>query len=90
MHRFYLTLLIALVGLVLLFIFQNTDTTSVRFLTASVTMPRALLLFLVYLLGMLTGGFVVSLVRSWLKRSRKRRAGATSPDSRPDEQGQAR
>jgi len=70
MHRVKLVLLLTIVGLVLLFILQNTETVTVRFLASSVTLPRALLLLLVYVLGMLTGGFVVSLLRKGLRGSK--------------------
>jgi lipopolysaccharide assembly protein A len=64
----YIALIVAFTGLVLLFKFQNLDTVTVSLFTASVTLPVSILVFGVYALGMLTGGFVLSLVRTWIKR----------------------
>lgn len=49
-------ILLALVGLlVVIVVLQNTETVETEFLFASLAMPRALLLFLTFLLGIVTG-----------------------------------
>lgn len=71
MRRLYAALIAILTILAIIFIFQNADTVTVRFLTASISMPRSLMLVLVYVLGMFTGGFVMNLVRSWMRGAKK-------------------
>jgi lipopolysaccharide assembly protein A len=61
--------IVVLTALVLVFVLQNLGTVSVDFLTARLTLPLSVLVPVVYLAGMLTGGFVVNLVRSWLRRA---------------------
>lgn len=67
MRYAYLALLLALASVVLLFKFQNLDTVTVQFLSASLTLPLSFLLLGVYVLGMFTGGVVLSLIRSWVQ-----------------------
>lgn len=67
MRYAYLALLLALASVVLLFKFQNLDTVTVQFLSASLTLPLSILLLGVYVLGMFTGGVVLSLIRSWVQ-----------------------
>lgn len=45
---------------------------TVRLASMSVTMPVSILVLLVYVLGMLTGGFPVTLVRSWARKATQR------------------
>lgn len=47
----------------LIFAFQNLQSVSVAFLGFSITLPLAILFIVIYLLGMATGGSLVSLVR---------------------------
>ena len=56
----YIGLIIALTAVVLLFKIQNLQTATV-----------SLLVIGIYVLGMFTGGFVVSLVRGWVSRARQ-------------------
>jgi len=44
-------------------------TVTVQFLSASLTLPLSLLLGGVYVLGMLTGGVLLSVVRGWVQRA---------------------
>jgi uncharacterized integral membrane protein len=53
---------------VLLFKFQNLDMVTLTFLSMTATMPIAILVILVYVLGMVTGGALLSLLRSLLRR----------------------
>lgn len=76
MRYVYLAFLLALTAVVFLFKFQNLDTVTVHFLSASLTLPLSVMLILVYVLGMLTGGVLWSLIRSWIQ-------GAQTPPVRP-------
>jgi putative membrane protein len=67
----YIALIVALTALVLLFKLQNLQMVTVSFLSTSFTLPVSLLLILVYVLGMFTGGFVVALVRTWVRGARR-------------------
>jgi uncharacterized integral membrane protein len=67
----YVGLIVALTALVLLFKLQNLEQVTVSLLSASFTLPVSVLLVLVYALGMLTGGFVLALVKTWVKGARR-------------------
>jgi putative membrane protein len=69
-RRLYLVLIVAFTALVLLFKVQNLETATVSLFSASVTLPMSVLLFGVYVLGMLTGGFLYALLRSWVRNAR--------------------
>lgn len=60
---------IALIGLVaviaLLFTLQNLESVTVVFFSAQITLPTSILVFLVYALGIVTGGSLGWLLRSW-------------------------
>jgi uncharacterized integral membrane protein len=70
MRYVYILLIVLLTAAVLLFKFQNLETVTVSLLTVSVTLPVSLLVIGVYVLGMFTGGFLVALVRSWIRGAR--------------------
>lgn len=59
---------VIMLGLVVLFALQNLATVTISFFTFSATMPLALLVVLVYLLGMSTGGFLIAMLRRKRKR----------------------
>jgi putative membrane protein len=63
----YIGLIAAFTALVLLFKFQNLETVTVSLFSASVSLPVSVLVILIYVLGMFSGGFVVSLLRSWIR-----------------------
>jgi uncharacterized integral membrane protein len=58
-------LIVLAVGILLLFKVQNLAAVTVSFLGADFTMPVSFLIFVVYVLGMLTGSSVFGLLRSW-------------------------
>lgn len=62
-----------LTAIALLFKIQirNLQAARVSLLSLSVTLQVSLLVIGIYLLGMFTGGFVVSLLRGWLARARR-------------------
>lgn len=59
----HIALIVLFVAIVALFMLQNLDRATVTFFAVSMTMPIAVLIFLVYVLGMLTGGFAIALLR---------------------------
>jgi uncharacterized integral membrane protein len=67
MKYLHLLLIILLTVVVLIFTVQNLELVTVAFLNAQITLPRAVLVVIIYVLGMFTGGFVLSLIKSWLK-----------------------
>jgi uncharacterized integral membrane protein len=72
MRFVYLALVILITLAVVMFKVQNVEAVTVWFLSASLTLPVSLLILGVYVLGMLTGGMVLWLVRAWVR-------GATRP-----------
>jgi uncharacterized integral membrane protein len=67
----YIALIVVLTAVVLLFKVQNLQAVTVSLLSASFTLPVSVMLLLVYVLGMLTGGFVLALVRTWVRGARR-------------------
>jgi uncharacterized integral membrane protein len=66
MMRFvYMFLIVLAVGILLLFKVQNLAAVTVSLLGADITMSLSFLIFVVYVLGMLTGSSVFGLLRSW-------------------------
>ena len=63
MRYLHIAMIVLFVTVIALFMLQNLDAATVSFLAVSLTMPLAVLIFLVYVLGMLTGGFIVALLR---------------------------
>lgn len=73
MHRYvYIVLIAILAGIVIMFKFQNLETATVSLFSMSVTLPISVLVFVVYVLGMFTGGFVLGLLRSWTNKATAR------------------
>jgi lipopolysaccharide assembly protein A len=72
MRYVYMALIAILAGIIILFKVQNLEAVTVSLFSASVTMPVSVLVLLIYLLGMLTGGFVLALVRSWVHGATRR------------------
>jgi uncharacterized integral membrane protein len=69
--RYVYMLLIALIaGIMLLFKVQNLDTVTVTLLSMNFSMPVSILVVLIYVLGMFTGGFVLQLVRTLMRGAR--------------------
>ncbi len=70
MRYVYVALIVLFTLAVLSFKVQNLDSVTVTLFSASATLPVSILLVGVYVLGMLTGGFLVSLLRSWWRGAR--------------------
>ena len=72
MRYVYMALIAVLVAIIILFKVQNLESVTVSLFSASVTLPVSVLVLLIYLLGMLTGGFLLALVRSWVHGATRR------------------
>jgi uncharacterized integral membrane protein len=71
MRFLYIALVAAFTALVLLFKFQNLESATVSLFSASVTLPMSVLVAGIYVLGMLTGGCLLALLRNWIRRARR-------------------
>ena len=71
MRIFYLVLLVLLVGVTVLFALQNLKTITVSFINWSVTLPIAVVVIGVYVLGMVSGGSVLAFLRWTMQRAKK-------------------
>ena len=71
MRWLYLAIVIVFVAALIIFVFQNTESVGVSFLTLGVTLPLAVLVFIVYVLGALSGGSLYALIRRSLAGSRR-------------------
>ena len=72
MRYVYMALIAFFAGIVILFKVQNLETVTITLFSASVSMPVAVLVLLIYVLGMLTGGFLLALLRSWVHGATRR------------------
>ena len=71
MRWFYLAIVIVFVAALIVFVFQNTQSVGVSFFALGVTLPLAVLVFVVYVLGALSGGSLYALLRRSLAGSRR-------------------
>jgi uncharacterized integral membrane protein len=69
MKYVYVALIVVIAGIVLLFKVQNLTSVTVSLLGASITLPVSILVLLIYVLGMLTGGMVLALLRALIHRA---------------------
>jgi uncharacterized integral membrane protein len=72
MRYVYVILIACLIALTLTFSLQNMGIVTISFLNTSATLPLAVLVILVFVSGMITGGSVLAIVRSWIRRAGKR------------------
>ena len=72
MRYVYMALIAILAAVIILFKVQNLESVTVSLFAASVTLPVSVLVLLIYVLGMLTGGFLLALVRSWVHGATRR------------------
>jgi putative membrane protein len=78
MRYVYLVLIIVVATVVFAFSLQNLEKVTLQLFSATITMPVSVLVPLVYVLGMLTGGFVIGLVRTWYRGAKPMPGGATA------------
>lgn len=67
MRFVYMGLIFLVTGMVLLFKVQNLTNVTISLFNMSLTLPVSLLIFGVYVLGMLTGSALWSLLRGFLR-----------------------
>lgn len=67
MRYVYIVLVAAFTILVVMFMGQNLQNATVSLLSWSVTLPVSIVALLFYVLGMLTGGFLLACLRSWIR-----------------------
>jgi len=72
MRYVYIGLIIMVTAVVLLFKIQNLTSVTVALFGMSLTMPVSLLVIGVYLLGMLTGSALWSLLRGWMHGAKRK------------------
>ena len=72
MRFVYMALIVLFTGLVILFKVQNLEAVTITLFSASVTLPVSVLVLLIYVLGMLTGGFLLALLRTWVHGATRR------------------
>ena len=63
MRWVYLLLLLAIVAIIVVFVFENDQNTTVRLFDQSFTAPVSWIIVAVYFLGMWSGGTVVGFVK---------------------------
>jgi uncharacterized integral membrane protein len=68
----YLAIVVLFVAALIVFVAQNTQSVGVSFLSLGATLPLAALVFVVYVLGALTGGSLYALLRRSVAGSRAR------------------
>ena len=74
MRYIYITIIVVATIVVLLFVFENTLSTTVSFFSASVTLPLSIIVLTAYVMGILTGGIVVSSLRALLHGATKKQS----------------
>jgi len=67
MRYLYILLVAAFTVLVLIFMGQNLQNATVALFSWSLTLPISIIALLCYVLGMLTGGFLLACLRSWIR-----------------------
>ena len=72
MRYVYMALIAIFATIIILFKIQNLESVTVSLFSASVSMPVSVLVLLIYVLGMLTGGFLLALLRSWVHGATRR------------------
>lgn len=73
MRYLYIALIVVISAVVLLFKFQNLDNVTVSFLSMSVTLPTSLLIIIVYILGMLTGGSLYAFFKTIVRKAKDKK-----------------
>jgi uncharacterized integral membrane protein len=69
MRILYIAIVIVIFAIVILFNIQNVESVNVSLFSVSVTKPTWLMVYLVYIAGMLTGGLVWDFLRKSIHRA---------------------
>jgi uncharacterized integral membrane protein len=72
MRYVYMVLIALFASVVLMFKFQNLDAATVTLWSMSFTLPMSVLVLGIYVLGMLTGSFLLALLRGWVRGAKAR------------------
>ena len=72
MRYVYMGLIAVLAAIIILFKVQNLESVTVSLFSVSVTLPVSMLVLLIYVLGMLTGGFALATMRAWVHGATRR------------------
>ena len=72
MRYIYMALIVSAAAIVILFKFQNLEAVTLSLFAATVTLPVSVLVLLIYILGMVTGGSLLALMRSWVHGATRR------------------
>jgi uncharacterized integral membrane protein len=67
----YLAIVVVFVAALIIFVFQNTQSVDISFLAVGATLPLAILVLIVYVLGALSGGSLYALLRRSVAGSRR-------------------
>ena len=71
MRYIYIFLIVVLTVLIVVFTFQNLDIATVTLLSAKIQLPTSLLVIIVYVMGIVTGGSARWLLRTLIEGSKK-------------------
>ena len=71
MRWVYLAIVVVFVASAVVFSLQNTQMVSVSFLASAIAAPLAIIVFVVYVLGAVTGGSLYALLRKSVQESRR-------------------
>ena len=69
MKLVYIALIVLVTVALLLFKFQNVDMVTLNFLSMTTTQPMPVLTIVIYVMGMVTGGALLALLRSMIRRT---------------------
>jgi uncharacterized integral membrane protein len=69
MRFLYIAIVVVIFAIVILFNIQNVESVNVSLFNVSITMPTWLMVYLVYIAGMLTGGLVWDFLRKSIHRA---------------------
>jgi uncharacterized integral membrane protein len=69
MRFLYIAIVVVIFTIVILFNIQNVESVNVSLFNVSITMPTWLMVYLVYIAGMLTGGLVWDFLRKSIHRA---------------------
>lgn len=69
MRFLYIAIVVVTFAIVILFNIQNVESVNISLFSVSITMPTWLMVYLVYIAGMLTGGLVWDFLRKSIHRA---------------------
>jgi putative membrane protein len=73
MKFIYIALIVVVTVAMLLFKFPTVEMVTLTFLSIATTLPLATVVIIVYIMGMVTGGALLALLRSMLRRTAPKR-----------------